>query len=250
MTSATQTIGYERAPYGVRPAFGETHSLYWERLARAGAWWTGAERVAIAAEARAAWDCALCAEKKEALSPNAVAGDHDVAGDVLPAAAVEAVHRVVTDVTRLSKQWLEGLYKQGMTDGHYVELVGTVVCVVSIDSFCIGLGIDLNPLPEPVDGEVSRYRPANVEEDGAFVPMLPVDVTGTPEEDLWTDAMAPYVYRALSLVPDEVRSILSISDAHYLGGPFAETPPPESALARPQMELVASRVSALNECLY
>ena len=109
MTSAAILVDFARAPYDIRPAFEETHAAYWERLARPGAWWTGEKRVAIAAEVRSAWDCRLCAERREALSPQAVEGSHDVAGSVLPDTAVDAVHRLVTDANRVSKPWIEGL---------------------------------------------------------------------------------------------------------------------------------------------
>ena len=249
MTSTMATIDFSHAAYDVRPAFAETHSLYWERLARAGSWWTGAERVAIAAEVRAAWDCGLCEQQKEALSPHAVAGTHDVAGDVLPAAAIDAMHRLVTDASRISKPWIEGLYERGLTDGQYVEIVGTVVALVSIDSFCLALGVEPHALPEPVEGEISRYRPAETDDDVAFVPLRGSDVAGTPEEDLWGSGTAPNVIRAMSLVPEEVRNLHSLGSAHYLGGASIENPE-EGALSRPQMELVAGRVSALNECFY
>ena len=41
----------------------------------------------------------------------------------------------------------------------YVELLGTVVALVSIDSFCLALGLPEHPLPAPVAGEPSRYHP-------------------------------------------------------------------------------------------
>ncbi len=211
--------------------------------------WTAAERIAIAAETRAAWNCRLCAERKEALSPDAVSGAHDSPETSLPAAAVEAIHRLVTDASRISKPWLDGLYEQGLTDGQYVELVGTVTSVVSIDSFCLALGLALHVLPEPVAGAASGYRPANLDNDTAFVPMLDADLTGTPEEDLWPATGAPNVYRALSLVPDEPRGFLSLSAAHCLGGPGVVATE-DSALNRPQIELLAARVSVLNECFY
>lgn len=248
MTSTAATINFSHAMYEVRPAFSETHSLYWARLARPGAWWTGAERVAIAAESRVARNCSLCADRQEALSPSAVPGSHTTAGDILPQPAIEAIHRLVTDASRISKPWLDTLYEQELSDGQYVELLGTVVAVLSIDSFCLAIGVTPHAFPEPVTGEISRYRPSNLDHDTAFVPMLDRDLDGTPEEGLW-GRMAPNVYRAMSLVPDEVRNMLSLSSAHYPDGPGVDAVA-DSALTRPQTELLAARVSALNECFY
>ncbi|MFP6654592.1 MAG: alkylhydroperoxidase-related (seleno)protein, partial [Myxococcota bacterium] len=76
----------------------------WDRIAQPGTWWTGAERVAIAAESRAAESCALCERRAEALSPHSEIGEHDSpSGEILPSAAIDAVHRLVTDATRLTK---------------------------------------------------------------------------------------------------------------------------------------------------
>ena len=65
----------------------------WHRLARAGTWWTGAERVAIAAEVRNAARCRACHERKSALSPAAVTAPHDSVSALRPA-ALDAVHRI------------------------------------------------------------------------------------------------------------------------------------------------------------
>jgi hypothetical protein len=55
----------------------------------------------------------------------------------------------------------------------------------------------------------------------------------------------------MSLVPDEVRTLADLSGVHYLA--MVDVPNPGAArghLTRPQMELVAGRVSALNGCFY
>ncbi len=41
----------------------------WSQIGEPGIWWTGAHRVAIAAETRHATHCPLCAARREALSP-------------------------------------------------------------------------------------------------------------------------------------------------------------------------------------
>jgi hypothetical protein len=220
----------------------------WERLAAPGAWWTGAEKVAIAAEVRAARVCPLCQERKAALSPHAVAGEH-AASDALPAAAVEATHRIATDPARLTRAWYEKTLAAGLSDAHYVELLGVVVTVVNLDALHRALGVVPEPLPVPRAGEPSRERPAAAQE-GAWVPLLALDSAegralfgGRPR--------VPNVARALSLVPDAVRQLNELSDVHYL--PMDQVMDPRARmrhLSRAQMELIAGRVSALNECFY
>jgi len=241
-------ISYEGAPVPVREDIPQAEGRSWERLASPGNWWTGAERVAIAGEVRKARECALCAERKQASSPEAVQGHHDSPG-VLPEAAVDVVHRVVTDSSQLSKSWFERTLASGLSDAQYVEIVGVVVAVVSIDSFCRALGVPLHPLPEPEPGGPSRYRPPGAALEGAWVPMIQPGKLSEREADLYPGRTGN-VIRALSLVPDAVRMLKDLSAAHYLPVADVGNPGVGRALDRSQMELLAGRVSALNECFY
>jgi hypothetical protein len=223
------------------------HRRAWEHLAAPGTWWTGAERVAIAAQVRAARSCALCRERKAALSPHAVPGEHAAAGG-LPAAADDAAHRIATDPGRLGRAWYASTLGAGLSEGHYVELVGVVVTVVNLDALHRGLGVESEPLPAPRAGEPSHERPPVVRE-GAWVPWLALD--SKEARELYDRPRVPNVARALSLVPPEVRQLRDLSEAHYL--PIDEVIDPRArmaALSRAQMELIAGRVSALNECFY
>jgi hypothetical protein len=132
-----------------------------------------------------------------------------------------------------------------------VELVGVVATLVGIDAFCRGLGLPPHPLPEPLAGEPSRHRPAAARDEGAFVPMLPNRRPSAPDADLWETPRTANVIRALSLVPDEVRTSKLLARVHYLGvEQLADPALRRGALDRPQIELVAARVSARNECFY
>lgn len=245
-------IAYDSGPVPVREDLTAAHRRAWQRLSAPGTWWTGEERVALAREVRRAASCALCAARKAALSPSAAPGEHAPASP-LDAAAVEAVHRIATDPARLSRGWREGLREGGLDDGRYVELIGIVGTVVSIDSFCRALGVPLHPLPTPQPGAPSRYRPPQARMEGAWVPMIPAWGARGAEADLWRRGVTGNVIRALSLVPDEVRTLADLSAAHYL--PADRIPDPRAdredlSLSRAQMELLAARVSALRECFY
>ena len=248
-------IRYE-AP-GVRADLAAAHARYWRRLGRPGANWSGAERIAIAREARHASGCAFCRRLRAALSPHTESGAHDAdpgGSDLLSAAAVDAVHRIVNDASRLTARWYERTLAGGLTDGQYVELVGTVVSVLSIDSFCRAIGAPLHPLPEPEPGPASGYRPPSAAHDGgSWVPMVPFDNSGTPEADLWPPNRTGNVIRALSLAPDEVRTLHDLGGAHYIDHGLVRDPSASregGALSRAQIELVAGRVSMLNDCFY
>ena len=243
-------ITHEHASAPIRKEFSASHQRFWDRLAAPGTWWTGAERVAIAREARAARHCPHCQERRAARSPHTVSGSHATATD-LPPAAVEVIHAVMNDAGRLTRKWYKASLADGVSDGQYVELIGTVVALVSIDQFCRGVGVAEHPLPSPLPGEPSRYRPASTGPDEAWVPMVPADNSSTPEADLWPAGRTGNVIRAMSLVPDEVRTLNDLSTVHYLPNARVRDPSAsQGSLSRPQMELVAGKVSILNDCFY
>ena len=95
-------LNYDDAPVHVREDLTASHRRFWRRLGQAGSWWSGSERVAIASEVRAAYDCEFCARRKETLAFGAVEGTHQAASS-LPAHVVEVIHRIATDGSRLSE---------------------------------------------------------------------------------------------------------------------------------------------------
>jgi hypothetical protein len=243
-------IAYDAVSVPVRADFAAAHNRFWQRLAAPGTWWTGAERVAMAAEVRNARACALCKARKDVLSPAGVQGQHDHLG-TLPDAAVDVIHRVTTDPGRLSKAWFEAIMASGLEAEQYVECIGTLVALISIDSFCRGIGAPLHPLPEPQAGAPSGYCPAGATQTDAWVPMIPPENAIGPEADLYGGLAVGNVIRAMSLVPDEVRTLQDLSTVHYLPSGQVRNPSAASGtLSRMQMELIAGRVSALHQCFY
>jgi hypothetical protein len=244
-------LDYSAAGVAVRDDLRAAHRAIWAFVSAPGSWWTGAQRVAIAAEARRADECAFCRERKAALSPHAVSGEHDAAA-VLPAHVVDVVHRIRTDPGRLSRAWFESVIAGGIAAAAYVELVAVVSLVSGVDFFCRSLGLPPHALPSPRPGQPSGYQPAGAKSGTAWVAMVaPEDAVG-PEADLYPPSpFIPNIVRALSLVPDAVRALCVANDAHYLpigdiGNPMARP----AVLDRMQTELVAARVSALNQCFY
>ncbi len=246
-------ISYAHAPVPVRADIPAAHTKIWQKLAEPGTWWTGAERVAIAAEVRKARQCQFCTARKSALSPSAIEGKHDTEG-VLSEVVLEMIHRISTDSGRLSKEWYEQLSAQGLQDTHYIETLGVLVRTISIDTFCRGIGVPHHPLPSPRAGTPLQRRPPQAQLNGAWVAMFPNGPVTGPDADLYADRpVTGPVLRALSLVPDEVRlSILTLLPAQYMDPFSVRDPQADSgrAINRPQMELLASRVSVLSQCFY
>ena len=244
-------FGFQNSPYPIREDIGQAYRAYWEKLSSPGTWWSGAQRLAIAQEARNALVCDYCAARKQALSPYTFAGEHQHSGG-LPERATDAVHRIVTDQTRITQSYVDDNAANGLSKGAYVELVGVVVAVFSIDEFHRALGLPVETLPEARPGEPSGYEPAVLSEDIGFVPTVPPEGAVGEEADLWPTGFSANVLRALTLVPNALREWREIAAVQYLalekmGDYFKDD---TRTINRLQMELVAGRVSAVNECFY
>jgi len=256
-------FNYTNSVYPIREDIPQAYRKFWQRLAQPGSWWTGEQRVAIAAESRAALDCNWCAIRKIALSPYSQEDSDEkhtrdpIFSGCLPEIAVDAAHRVITDQSRITKRYVDTNAERsagddGLSKGAYVELVGLVVATFSIDEFHRALDIPLEPLPEPVAGEITRYQPQHLSADIGFVPTIPPDGAVGPEADLWPNGRTANVARALTLVPDALRDWQSIGSAQYLSFKQMENMGQEEgrALNRMQIEMIAGRVSSINECFY
>ncbi len=242
---------FQNAPHAIRDDIADAYRAYWDELAAPGTWWTGEERTAIALESRNALTCEFCAERKNALSPYTFPGEHTHSGR-LPELVVDAVHRVVTDQTRITQTYVDDNAAKGLSKGAYVELVGIVVAVFSIDEFHRALGIPVETLPEARPGAPSQYAPVHLSEDIGFVPTVPPEGAVGEEADLWPTGFAANVVRALTLVPNALREWRAIAAVQYIAlekmrDYFKDD---SRSINRLQMELVAGRVSAVNECFY
>ena len=129
----------------------------WRRLTAPGTWWSGAERLAIARECRAASACSFCAERIAALSPVAVQGRHTVTEPSLSDAAIEAIHAIRTDSGRLGFTWFSRLREAGLGEEAYVELVSVIAVTVAVDTFRLGAGLPPLPLPAAEPGTPTSW---------------------------------------------------------------------------------------------
>jgi hypothetical protein len=252
--AASYAAVYADAGVPVRGDLRDSHAAILQHLGSPGCWFTGAERLAIAAESRAAETCGLCADRKAALSPEHASGSH-VHVSELPDALVEIAHRIRMDSGRLSRAWFDQHRNaggdSGTDSGRYVEAIGVIALLAGLDAFCSAAGIPRFPLPEALPGEPSGYRPDNLTEGIAWVPIVTPGNAAAPEADLYPEGvMIPNIVQALSLVPDHVRILKRENDSHYIPLVDMTNPTVGRDLDRLQIELVAARVSALNECFY
>jgi len=204
-------------------------------IGRAGDWMSGAERVDVWRHVRASADDPLDLARRTAVSPAAVDGSHP-GTEQLPAAAVEVAHRVASDPGRLTRSWADRQI-DALGEERYTEIVGVVAIASVVDSFHHALDRPLPTLPVPHPGEPARIRPDGVGDVGAWVSQA-------------TGASRANVSRTLSLVPATEAPWRQLVDSHYSRGAEFMEAVWHRKLNRPQVELVASRTTGLNECFY
>ncbi|MEM9466800.1 MAG: hypothetical protein AAGA90_15610 [Actinomycetota bacterium] len=199
-----------------------------DQLRHAGTWWDAEQLGAIARRARDGFVQRGTPPWMREL-PAEVEGLSD--------AALVVIDKIATDPGSVDRAWAS-VQIEALGDGPYVELVGIAAVAVIVHMYAECAGEAVVPLGEPASdaGEPSRERPHGLGDIGAHVPMIdPFDFAN--------------VARALSLVPTANLAFYTLVRPMYSEAGFEhlvwETP-----LSRPQVELVASRVAALNECFY
>lgn len=240
---------YDDFEVPVRPALEAAHARTLRSFAQAGTWYDAPARHALVAAARRA-------RVEAGIQETAADADDAPAPDVLPAPARRVARQVAVSTNDLTREFLEQALADGLTDAEYVEIVGVVSRAVSVDVFARGIGVRSRALPPAEPGAPRRTRPIAARDEGAWTHTVPGGSRGGDEaKAIYGSAdpqAAPFIYRALSLVPDEAAGLVALGTAQYLPLPefmnLAFTFEP--TLSRPQYELVAARVSARNACFY
>ena len=209
----------------VRPDLLAAHSGSLAHVARPGARFDGATRVRLAEVAVAAY---LAADP-----PPPWARPY---GDPL----LDAVHRLARHAGTLTQQWYEGLVSEGVHPLDWVEAVGVVVAVLPPVAFARAIGVPLPSTPPVVAGAPHGREAAEL----------------APAALNWVPVAAPAdrgaaVVQALSALPDEWHNMWQLAEAQYMSDQQMDDPCwSRGTLSRPQMELVAGRLSRLRECFY
>ena len=240
----------------LRVDMAEAQMRAWSQIACPGTWWSGAERVAIAAETRNAGKCRLCADRRNALSSTTDPGAHDGLG-ILPSPVIDAIHRIYKASGRLGSGWFSRLLASGLSDAHYVELVSIVAVFVAVDTFQYAAGLDRWDLPEPRNGAPTRRRLSGAKPGLGWVATIAPEDRDASDPDLYGDEPGPRrrtganIHRALSLVPDAMLHWWDMFEPMYQTSAqmrdFSQEP---RAVTHAQMEMLAARVAALNRCEY
>ena len=227
----------------------------WQSFGQPGTCWTGAERLAIARQARAAREAAVSRDAE----PGATRAGSHPATEELPGAVVDAVHRIVTDPGGLSERWARDLFDAGVSPEQLVEATSVVALLTIGDTLSRAAGMPVAELPDSAPGPAAATagtdsaleRPAGLESGWAWVDVVHPERAEGPVLELYDSfrRTAGFVYnigRALTLVPSAANDFWRTFTPIY----NTSDVPTEDEISRPQLELVASTVSAANECFY
>jgi len=235
---------YDDSKYPVREDISAIHARQFEQLGSPGTWGTAALRVAIVNEARqAGYEAGVLEEPDD---PGAIPEVN------LSEVARRVVHRLAVTPKDMNQDFYNEAIEEGLTDVEYVEILGLIARFTCFDVFARGIGVSLRPLPEPQSGAPSRERPETAKIENAWVPTIPNPPEGGEIAKELFGPWKPYIMRGLSLVPDEFKAHSDLEEVQYMpAAHFMEFDyQHHEGLTRPQAEIVAGRISAINECFY
>ena len=225
--------------------------LAWAQLGQAGGWFDGRERISIAADARLARQCGFCLERKAALSPYALQGEHAESETDLSNLVVDTIHRIVTDPGRLSERWYSELADAGMRPEELVEITSIIGVITIADTLARALSQPERPLPTVSEGGPHRQSVSGTTLTRGWVPMVEPESAEGMLKLMYDElvAGAGFVFnvaRALTSVPEAVRDFFSAFLPNYSTHGQVRS----GGLDRMQVELLASSTSAWNDCFY
>lgn len=221
----------------VRDDLADAHRLAWQHIASPGSWWTAAQRVELAETVM------IALADDDPLPPWVSVIETGRIGPDLcaPAAAHDHAYRLARHAGTLTFDVYRATVDE-IGELPYVEVCAIVSTVAAVWHFCRNIGVDVAPLPEPVDGEPTGDRPAHLAE-----PRLNWVPVAAPADEVAA------VVQAYTAVPAEQVNTWRMAGAQYM--PDAEMVHPDwtrraGGLSRAQMELVAARLTLLRDCFY
>ncbi|MBO22384.1 MAG: hypothetical protein CMM26_08460 [Rhodospirillaceae bacterium] len=235
---------YEESDFPVRADLEAAHQTQFDRFSQPGTWGSGAQRVAVIAAARQA---CIDAGVLEAPDNPGVGSNEE-----LPKVVRDIIAKIAVSPKDIDLDFYNAAIGSGLSDAEYTEIVGLVSFICNLDVFARGIGVTPRPLPKPQPGEPSRTRPEEAVQEHAFVPTIPNPPEGGERAKAMYGPFKPYIMRAMSLVPEEFADHIALERAQYL--PLEKIMDFDfdhhDGLTRPQAEVIAGRVSALNDCFY
>ncbi len=184
----------------------------WRSLGEPGTWLAGSQRLAVVRSARA----------------------HPTTAPAEPTSLEEVARLVAHHASTITADTVDAIEAAGIDRTTYVEIVGIVSRVVATDTFDRGIGRSRRALPDAFDGSPSREPVTDARRRGGWVPT--VGAIGPPT--------------ALTSVRREAADQEALHEVLYLSYRGMADLDATRGLHRSQMELVAARVSLVNDCFF
>ena len=148
--------------------------------------------------------------------------------------------RLARHAGTLTRDWYDSVLDDGLDPLEWVEVVGVVVATVPVVAFARAIGAPQPEWPTAHTGAPTGNIAAELSSATLnWVPVAaPADQTAS-------------VVQALSALPDEFDNLWQLAAAQYMtDAQMADPGWNRGTLTRPQMELVAGRLSRLRECFF
>ena len=219
---------------GLRTEINDALSQLVTHWTEPGQWFTATERLAMASLVRMARAATgIPPWQSPRTVPRLIDPDNP-----LDDAVVDLVWRLTNHPGTLTHDWYLKAIEDGLHPGAYVELVGVVAMANTLEHFCHAIGADSPALPSPSISPAASGNRIPGAVSSHWVPTVDSDLTN--------------IRKALSAAPAEASMQVVLLDAMYVPGGALAVGLEERiwSLERTQVELVASRVSSLNECFY
>ncbi|RLV57707.1 hypothetical protein D5018_21115 [Parashewanella curva] len=209
----------------------------WERIAQPGYWWDATEKNAIAQVIRAAKPRPVYDRKRKSITELLQAPTTGI----LSPLTIDTIERIVTESGQLNTEWAKEVIEH-LGEGAYAELIGITILLLPVDLFCRFLGVVPMPLPTPIVGEPTRQYPENLRDNGAWIRQT---------QEAIDDPNLVNVSRAISILPIENGLRRDLVETMYMEGhSFFDKIWKNKALSRPQLEILATKTSMINQCFY
>ncbi len=236
---------YAESDYPTANNISAVHQNQLIQISKPGYWGNGTQRLEIAKLAR---DFGIEAGILEKPLNHETAKANNVTPVIKHLVKTLAIEPKVID-----EKFFLNIIDSGLSEEEYTEIIGVVSRITNIDLYARAIGAPLPQFPKPEIGNHSKERPPEAIKEDAWVSTIPNGPAGKEiGKDLYKGRPMPYILRALSLVPDECRSNMVLESCQYaeLGRVLDFSYNHYDSLSRPQVEIIAGRVSALNECFY
>ncbi len=203
-------------PFPVRDDLKDVYRTIWSHFSQPGATYDASQRSAILHHARGS---SVLAQPHEMEIPDSIAG---------------LVHTLYTDPASVDETLVRRA-ADAQGDPATVEAVSLVSLLAAVDGGHRALGLHVERLPDPQEGEATGIVTGGLTRRRTHLPMPRGAIPS-----------------ALDLVPQEARVFQEsfgpqyMTDAEMAHDDFSRSP----GLNRAQMELISSRTSLLNECFY